>query len=66
MNLSITDYKYGLESHYIFNYRERNLYFIAGLNDEIGILMSLYSLIPDLINNPDIDGNTALSVCYQE
>ena len=44
----------------------RNLLFLAGLNDEIGVMKSLNQMLPNLIKSKDFDQNTALSVCYLE
>ncbi|CAK60731.1 unnamed protein product (macronuclear) [Paramecium tetraurelia] len=48
------------------DYKERNLYCQAGMNDEIGVLYCLNSIIPQDINKTDFDNNTPLSVCYLE
>ncbi|CAK59613.1 unnamed protein product (macronuclear) [Paramecium tetraurelia] len=46
------------------DYKERNLFCQAGLNDDIGALHGLYQIIPQDINKTDFDNNTPLTVCY--
>ncbi|CAD8091134.1 unnamed protein product [Paramecium primaurelia] len=46
------------------DYKERNLFCQAGLNDDIGALYGLYQIIPQDINKTDFDNNTPLTVCY--
>ncbi|CAD8121738.1 unnamed protein product [Paramecium sonneborni] len=48
------------------DYKERNLFCQAGMNDEIGVLYCLNQIIPQDINITDFDNNTPLSVCYLE
>ncbi|CAD8202378.1 unnamed protein product [Paramecium octaurelia] len=48
------------------DYKERNLFCQAGMNDEIGVMYCLNSIIPQDINKTDFDNNTPLSVCYME
>ncbi|CAD8111573.1 unnamed protein product [Paramecium sonneborni] len=48
------------------DYKERNLFCQAGMNDEIGVLYCLNQIIPQDINKTDFDNNTPLSVCYLE
>ncbi|CAD8096038.1 unnamed protein product [Paramecium primaurelia] len=48
------------------DYKERNLFCQAGMNDEIGVLYCLNQIIPQDINKTDFDNNTPLSVCYME
>ncbi|CAK58141.1 unnamed protein product (macronuclear) [Paramecium tetraurelia] len=48
------------------DYKERNLFCQAGINDEIGVLYCLNQIIPQDINKTDFDNYTPLSVCYAE
>lgn len=49
------DHRLQVKEHFEKYIRDRNMFALAALNNEIGIIKGLYDIIPQLLNKPDFD-----------